>query len=55
MVKEISALVHKMVRFENLINEELKILAKTKSIDGYKNMSRQQLESISTTPSAPKS
>ena len=30
------------------------ILSKLRNADGYKNMSRQQLKSIFTTPSAPK-
>ena len=33
--------------------EELKIFAKLRNIGGYKNMFRQQLESIFTTSSAP--
>ena len=43
-----------MESFENLAVNELKLLAKARIIDGYKNMSRQQLESIFTTPSPPK-
>ena len=34
--------------------EELRMLAKARSIDSYENMSRKQLESIFTTPSTPK-
>ena len=43
-----------MSSFENLTIEELKILAKPRSIDGYENMSRQQLDHIFETPSIPK-
>ena len=43
-----------MSSFENLTIEELKILAKASSIDGYENMSRQQLDHIFKTPSIPK-
>lgn len=40
---------------ENLTNEELLILAKSRITDGYENMSRQQLEITFKTPPAPKS
>ena len=43
-----------MSSFENLTIEELKILAKARSIDGYENMSRQQLDHIFKTPSISK-
>ena len=36
----------KMISLKYLTIKELKMLAKTRSIDGYDNMSRQQLESI---------
>ena len=39
---------------ENLTNEELLILAKSRITDGYENMSRQQLEITFKTPPAPK-
>ena len=40
-----------MASLQNLAIEVLKMLAKARGIDGYENMSRQQLESIFTTPS----
>ena len=43
-----------MKNFENLAMKELKMLAKVRSINGYENMSRKQLESIFTTSSTPK-
>ena len=43
-----------MARFQNFIIEKLKTLAKARSINGYENMSKQQLESIITKPSIPK-
>ena len=43
-----------MTSFEILEIEELRILAKFRNLDGHKNISRQQLESIFETPSATK-
>ena len=44
-----------MSSFEKLTLEELKMLAEARSINRYENMSRQQVESIFTRPSTPKS
>ena len=41
-----------MESLENLAIEELKMLAKVRSINGYKNIFRQQLESMFTIPSS---
>lgn len=43
-----------MARFQNFIIEKIKILAKARSINGYENICKQQLESIFTKPSIPK-
>ena len=43
-----------MASLKNLTIEDLKMLTKTRNIQGYKNISRQQLECIFTTPSTPK-
>lgn len=40
-----------MANLTNLTFEELKMLAKTRKVDGYENMSRQKLESIFIIPS----
>ena len=47
-------LCHKMASFENLISEELMILATLRNLDVYKNMFRLQLKSIFATPLTPK-
>ena len=43
-----------MTSFDNLAIEELKMLTKAGCVDDYENMSKQQLESISTTLSSAK-
>ena len=43
-----------MASFDNLAIEELKMLTKARCVDDYENMSKQQLERISTTLSSAK-
>ena len=43
-----------MTSFQNLIAQELMILSILRTVGGFENMSRQQLESIFTAPSLPK-
>ena len=54
LLEEISIIIYTMSRFEKLTIEELKVIAKPRSIDGRENMSKQHLEGIFTPASKPK-
>ena len=51
-LEELSGIVYRAAGFENFITQELIIVAKLRNMNGYENMSRQQLENIFTTPSS---